>query len=112
MRKLLLAGSVLLLAFVSGCAHYQTPGGGVSIPAITDGDVADIMARKPAATFPALMVVARVQASGYVSRSAYSYGTGNFSVLAVRSIDSCCRSIFARRETCVRPQRSCAATSC
>lgn len=88
MRGLLLAGSVLLLAFVSGCAHYQTPGGGVSIPAITDGDVADIMARKPAATFPALMIVARVQASGYVSRSAYGYGTGNFSVLTTRDIET------------------------
>jgi hypothetical protein len=88
MRGLLVAGGVLLLAFVSGCAHYQTPGGGVSIPAITDYDVADIMSRKPAATFPALMVVARVQASGYYSRSAYSYGTGNFSVLTTRDIET------------------------
>lgn len=88
MRSLLLAGSVLLLAFVSGCAHYKTPGAGVSIPAITDADVADILARKPAAQFPVHMVVARVQASGYVSRSAYSYGSGQFSVLTTRDIET------------------------
>lgn len=88
MRGLLLAGSVLLLAFVSGCAHYQTPGAGVSIPALTDGDIADVMARKPAAQFPARIVIARVQASGYVSRTGYSYGTGQFSVLTTRDIET------------------------
>jgi hypothetical protein len=88
MRGLLLVGSVLLLAFSSGCAHYQTPGGGVSIPAITDADIADVLARKPAAQFPVHMIVARVQASGYVSRSGYGYGTGQFSVLTTRDIET------------------------
>jgi hypothetical protein len=88
MRRLLLAGGVLLLAFASGCAHYRTPGGGVSIPAITDADIADILARKPAAEFPAHIVVARVQASGYVSRSGYGYGSGEFSVLTTRDIET------------------------
>jgi hypothetical protein len=88
MRGLLLAGGVLLLAFVSGCAHYQTPGAGVSIPAITDADVADVMSRKPAAQFPAHIVVARVQASGYESRTGSSYGVGRFSVLTMRDIET------------------------
>jgi hypothetical protein len=88
MRTLLLAGSVLLLAFVSGCAHYKTPGAGVSIPAITDADVADVMSRKPAAEFPAHIVVARVQASGYASRTVGSYGAGQFSVLTTRDIET------------------------
>lgn len=88
MRRLLLAGSVLLLAFVSGCAHYQTPGAGVSIPAITDADVADVMSRKPAAQFPAHIVVARVQASGYESRTGSGYGAGRFSVLTMRDIET------------------------
>jgi len=88
MRRLLLAGSVLLLAFVSGCAHYQTPGAGVSIPSITDADIADVMARQPAAQFPARLIVARVQSSGYISRSGYGYGTGQFSVLTTRDIET------------------------
>jgi hypothetical protein len=88
MRGLLLAGGVLLLAFVSGCAHYQTPGAGVSIPAITDADVADVMSRQPAAQFPAHIVVARVQASGYESRTGSSYGAGRFSVLTTRDIET------------------------
>jgi hypothetical protein len=88
MRRLLLAGSVVLLASLCGCAHYQTPGAGVSIPAITDGDIADVMSRKPAAQFPAHIVVARVQASGYISRTAESYGTGRFSVLTTRDIET------------------------
>ena len=70
MRGLLLVCSVLLFASVSGCAHYRTPGGGVSIPAITDSSIAEAFARKPAAQFPAHVVVARVQAAGYSSASA------------------------------------------
>jgi hypothetical protein len=81
MRTLLLASSVLLLALASACAHYQTPGGGISIPSITDADIPDVMARQPAAQFPAHLIVARVQASGYVSRLGYGDRTGQFSVL-------------------------------
>jgi hypothetical protein len=88
MRKVLLAGGVLLLAFVSGCAHYQTPGAGVSIPAITDADVADVMSRKPAAQFPAHIVVARVQARDYASRTGSTYGTGRFTVLTSRDVET------------------------
>jgi hypothetical protein len=88
MRRLLLVGSVLLLVSLCGCAHYQTPGAGVSIPAITDSDVADVLARKPAAQFPAHIVVARVQASGYASRTGSSYGAGQFSVLTTRDIET------------------------
>lgn len=88
MRSLLAAGSVLLLAFVSGCAHYQTPGAGVSIPAITDADVADVMSRKPAAQFPAHIVVARVQASDYKSHTGSTYGGGQFTVLTTRDIET------------------------
>jgi len=87
MRRLLLAGGVLLLAFASGCAHYQTPGAGVSIPAITDADVADVMSRKPAAQFPAHIVIARVQASGYESHTGSGYGAGLFSVLTTRDME-------------------------
>jgi hypothetical protein len=88
MRGLLWVGSVLLFAVVSGCAHYRTPGGGVSIPAITDSNIAEALARQPAAQFPAHVIVARVQASGYVSTSGRGYGTGRFSVLTTRDIET------------------------
>lgn len=88
MRGLLLVGSVLLIAAVSGCAHYRTPGGGVSIPAITDSTIAEALARQPAAQFPANIIVARVQASGYESTSGRGYGAGRFSVLTTRDIET------------------------
>jgi hypothetical protein len=88
MRGLPLVCSVLLFAAVSGCAHYRTPGGGVSIPAITDSGIAEALERKPAAQFPAHIIVARVQASGYVSTSGRGYGAGRFSVLTTRDIET------------------------
>lgn len=88
MRKLLAVCSLVLLVSVCGCAHYRTPGGGVSIPAITDANVAEALARKPAAQFPAHIVVARVQAIDYASSSGYSYGSGRYSVLTTRDIET------------------------
>jgi hypothetical protein len=79
---------VLLFVAVSGCAHYRTPGGGVSIPAITDATIAEALAREPAARFPAHIVVARVQASGYQSASGRGYGAGRYSVLTMRDIET------------------------
>jgi len=86
MRKLVAAGSLLLLA--CGCAHYQTPGGGVSIPAITDSPIAEALARQPAAQFPAHVIVARVQAAGYESASGRGFGNGRYSVLTARDIET------------------------
>ena len=82
MRKLVVVGSLLLLA--CGCAHYRTPGGGVSIPAITDSAVAEALARQPAAQFPARIIVARVQAAGY----RYAYGNGGYTVVTTREIET------------------------
>ena len=86
MRKPVAAGSLLLLA--CGCAHYQTPGGGVSIPAITDAPIAEALARQPAAQFPAHVIVARVQAAGYESASGRGFGKGRYSVLTARDIET------------------------
>src|SRR5688572_7419258 len=88
MRQLLVVCSVMLSASICGCAHYRTPGGGVSIPAITDAGIADVLSRKPAAQFPAHLVVARVQASGYQSQSGSGYGRGRYSVLTTRDIET------------------------
>lgn len=79
----------LLAALAAGgCATYQTPGSGVSIPEITTPDVAEAMARKPAASWPARLIVARVQGPGYHSYSNSGYGKGRYSVVTTRDIET------------------------
>lgn len=87
MKRLLLVG---LLALVSGCSTYTTPGAGVSLGAISeaDSDIAEAYRREPAATFPAQLAVVRVAASNYRSASSQSYGGGAFSVVTTRDIES------------------------
>jgi hypothetical protein len=92
--RLTIFAAVMALALTSGCAHYVTPGAGVSIPEITDAGIADTLARKPAATFPAHLVIVRVQASGYESASNRGYGGGRYSVVTTRDIET--EADFAR----------------
>jgi hypothetical protein len=73
---------------VAGCASYVTPGGAVSIPQITAVDIGEALARQPAASFPAQLIVARVQAPGYSSYSNRGYGQGNYTVLTARDIET------------------------
>jgi hypothetical protein len=72
----------------AGCATYTTPGGGISIPAITEGDIGEALAREPAARFPAHLIVARVQGPGYVSYSSRGYGNGGYTVVTTRDIET------------------------
>jgi hypothetical protein len=77
------------LSLASGCATYTTPGGGVSIEdlAKADTDIADLLKVEPAAAFPARVAIARVQASGYYSRSNTCYGTGRYCVVTTRDVE-------------------------
>jgi hypothetical protein len=84
----------LLSIVLGGCATYMTPGTGVSIPEITTPSVAEAMARKPAATFPARLVIVRVQGGGYESYSNQSYGRGRYSVVTNRDVET--EADFAR----------------
>ena len=88
MNAFKLACALCVLTLFAGCAHYRTPGGGVSIPGITTPSVAEALARKPAASFPARIAVVRVQASGYVSPTNRGYGNGAFSVVTTRDIET------------------------
>ena len=77
------------MALASGCAqHYVTPGGGVSMVEITDGDLIEHYATEPAAAFPATIAVVRVQDSGYQSKSHHGYGHGRYSVVTTRDIET------------------------
>jgi len=78
---------VVVLASLGGCASYMTPGRGVSIPEITESSIAQALARKPAAVFPAHVVLARVQAADYASLSNRGYGSGRYTVLTTRDIE-------------------------
>jgi hypothetical protein len=83
-------GLLIFIAGVglAGCARYVTPGGAVSIPEITEVDIGEALAREPAASFPARLIVARVQAPGYFSHSNRGYGHGSYTVLTARDVET------------------------
>ncbi len=82
-------GVVILLLVLQGCAAtYTTPAGGVNITALTDEDIADLMNVEPASGFPARLAVIRVQASGYFTKTNHGYGSGRYSVITNRDIES------------------------
>lgn len=85
-----LALTVALLFLVGACSTYTTPGAGVALGSIAeqDGDISEAYSREPAATFPAHMAIVRVASSGYRSRSSSSVGTGAFSVVTTRDIET------------------------
>jgi hypothetical protein len=80
---------VVLLLCAAGCATYTTPGAGVTLENLTaaDADIADLLKVEPAAPFPARLAIARVQASGYYSRSNTCYGSGRYCVVTTRDIE-------------------------
>lgn len=88
MKKIRALFIVTIAITLAACASYVTPGGAVSIPAITEGGISEALAREPAASFPARLIVARIQAPGYVSYSNRGYGEGSFSVLTARDIEA------------------------
>lgn len=80
----------LLLILITGCATYTTPGAGLNVGnlAAADEDIAEIMSREPASPFPARISIARVQASGYSSRSSWCYGEGQFCLVMARDVEN------------------------
>lgn len=78
----------VLVLISSGCASYTTPGGGVQLSTLADSDINELMSKKPAANFPANISVARVQAPGYKSYTISSFGTGRYSVVTTREVES------------------------
>jgi hypothetical protein len=83
---------------MAGCASYVTPGGAAPKQALgitpqdqklgTDSGIAAAMEKKPLAAFPASVAVVRVQAAGYRTRTAYGVGTGEYSGVTLRDVES------------------------
>jgi hypothetical protein len=82
----ILATVVALLA-VTGCARYVTPGGGAALPGLADADIQDRLERKPTASFPARLAMARVQAPGYRSLTNQGYGSGRYTLVTTRDVE-------------------------
>ena len=87
-RFLVVAISGIFFILLQGCAaNYTTPAAGVNLSSLTDGDIAALMKVEPASNFPARIAIARVQASGYRSRTNSGFGSGQYSVVTTRDIE-------------------------
>lgn len=73
--------------FFAGCTSYVTPGSKADLSIFSNDSVAQAASSKPAVAFPASIVLARVQGSGYRNYSIDSYGTGKYSIVTVREIE-------------------------
>ncbi|HMN40636.1 MAG TPA: hypothetical protein PKE29_07290 [Phycisphaerales bacterium] len=99
MRSTILVGCSLILALALGaCTTYVTPGRAADFRALgitkeaaagrTDYSIADKLDKRPLAAFPASIAVARVQGSGYYSHSERAFGSGRFSVVTTRTVET------------------------
>lgn len=91
-RAICFIASFISLLIFSGCAAYVTPGAGVQLSTMgetkAEVDINELMAKEPAARFPANIAIVRVQAAGYRSQSNDSYGTGQYSIVTTRDVES------------------------
>ncbi len=58
------------------------------IAEIADEDIKELFEREPASPFPARLAVVRVQDSGYVSKTNHGYGSGRYTIVTTRDIES------------------------
>ena len=94
-----IATTLILCAALGGCAtSYATPGRGARMQLFgaaeaekaegTDTIIQKALDKKPLASFPASVAVARVQAAGYASRTAQGWGVGQYSVVTSRDVET------------------------
>lgn len=80
---------LLPCSLFTGCAvQYTTPAGGVSVAEITDVDIKEFYEKEPASAFPARLAIVRIQESGYKSRTNQGYGSGRYTIVTTRDIES------------------------
>jgi hypothetical protein len=94
----LIAAMLVIVGCLGGCAAYTAPGRGADLAAVgapraaelgpgTDASIRQSFDKRPLATFPASVAVARVQTPGYRSYTADSFGKGRFSIVTTRDIE-------------------------
>ncbi len=96
-NRLCLSLSFLLLS-LCGCQHYVTPNEGVQLNTMlttlpeeahsSREAMASTTVDQPQASFPAQLALARIQSSGYRSRTSLGYGYGDYSIVTVRDIET------------------------
>lgn len=80
--------AVLTAIAFSSCASYVTPGRQANMSTFTDPRVKKAFVAKPAIQFPANLALVRIQESGYRSQSATGVGSGAYSVVTARDIET------------------------
>lgn len=93
MKHLFTLTMVIGFVALTGCSsNYVAPGPGVRMDQITQQGVAGqgwtVERPQPTATFPARVAVARVQGSGYCNYNLTAYGSGRYSVVTTREVES------------------------
>lgn len=79
--------------WLPGCGtHYVTPAGGVMLADLAPAGSADKLGRHyqaaPASGFPAHLAIARLQDGGYATTTNTGYGTGRYSLVTARDIET------------------------
>jgi hypothetical protein len=98
-RAVAASTGLLMLSSVVGCgSSYRTPGGPADFRAmgitgdeaelLTDRAITERMNIKPLASFPAAIAVVRVQAPGYYSSTARGVGSGKYTIVTTRDVES------------------------
>lgn len=101
-RRFAAAATLLLCAALTavqtGCTSYRTPGRAADFRALgisqaqadqaTDAQIAARLNRKPTAGFPTAIAALRVQGENYSSYTATGYGSGNYTVVTVRDVET------------------------
>src|SRR5438105_4373497 len=90
--------ALCLICLLTGCATYVTPGRAAKMAALeapavdqqsgTESGIAEAMAKKPLASFPASVAIVRVQSPGYKSYTAQGWGTGQYSIITTRDVEA------------------------
>jgi len=83
-----LAFALLAPALLASCATYVTPGRQADLSTFTDPRVKKAFVARPAIRFPANLALVRIQESGYRSESAQGVGSGAYSVVTTRDIET------------------------
>lgn len=96
-RIIVIAALAGFMTLLGGCAHYTTPGSPADFRALgitadeqavnTDGEIRQLMERRPLASFPAAVAVIHVQGSEYQSYSYNGYGRGTTTVITLREAE-------------------------